>query len=217
MDLDALHRKWKIEGQARRQERLELKNQDYEKLGELSEEEKKLTVGEIKGIIRQRKYQQWVEKMKRQNVPLKKCDVCQELTTDAHKCMGTRWQVVQHKGVAPIKKEIIITQGKGGDIRVKQQQLIDQDRLNAEYEEIAALKKRLDERSEQISKAIETSIRKDQGEPLEETADVGEAPPASLKPQEPDAIMHDPTSVANAISVPKTYKIMNGALSPQCS
>ena len=55
MTMDELHRKWKIEGQKAREERVALNPFDFKELGELTEEQKLLPKYEIRKIIRNKK------------------------------------------------------------------------------------------------------------------------------------------------------------------
>ena len=150
MDLAALHRKWKLEAQQRQQEKLILSEFDFQPLGTLTKEESELTKREVRKIIRQRKHRQWVEAMKAKGVPLHFCDVCQELGTDSHRCLATRFTKETPTG----EKNIVLKQTSGGALKMIERRLLDTDKLNEEHKNITAEKKALQEREEWVNKML---------------------------------------------------------------
>jgi hypothetical protein len=151
LTLDELHRKWKVEAQQTRSERPKLNRFDWEGLGTLTEEQKLLPRHEIRKIIKNRKYDRWVASMKAQGIPLHQCDICQELATENHRCLATRWTTEGQRGV---RKGLVITQTGRGAIRLHEKQIIDQTALNKEYEEIAKLKREVEDRMNRIKGAL---------------------------------------------------------------
>eukprot|EP00914_Ancora_sagittata_P021317 GHVO01041989.1.p1 GENE.GHVO01041989.1~~GHVO01041989.1.p1 ORF type:complete len:211 (-),score=47.53 GHVO01041989.1:5-637(-) len=116
MSLSDLSRLWKLEGQARRQEREQLRSTDFENLGEWTPEQKELTKGDIRKLIRERKYQVWVDRMRAKGVPLTQCSTCQELAGRNHTCMAMKWKLQRAGGIK--EKALFMTQDGKGDIKL---------------------------------------------------------------------------------------------------
>jgi hypothetical protein len=140
-------------------QQLEKNNQRSYDLGWMTEQQKEYPRAEIRRIISERKHDNWIQAMKRRNVPLRFCDVCQQLVTDPHQCMRTKWAIdtPRGKGSAAVKKEVIVTES-GQGVHVRQQQRVDAEQLEREYTKIRALKKQVDEKSVKIREALGKSI-----------------------------------------------------------
>jgi hypothetical protein len=154
MDLSELHRKWKLEGQQRRQERAKLSPFDFEPLGKLNEEQKNWTRGQIRRLLSDKKYETWIRSMKEQNIPLKECEVCHELSTDTHQCIATRWF---KDGAQGTRKAVVITQTAPGNISLREKEIIDAESLKKEYEGIGNILKQVEERHQKIQSLLQPS------------------------------------------------------------
>jgi hypothetical protein len=148
MTMDALHRAWKVERQRQNNEREALSRHDFEELGELTTEQKELPRAAVRKIIRQRKNEVWANAMKARGVPVFQCDVCYELTTGNHRCLATKWTTDNSKNSA-ISKGIVMTQGPGG-IRLQTKAIIDQEKLNKEYEQLKTLREELEAKAKLV-------------------------------------------------------------------
>lgn len=146
MDLGALHRKWKLEDQQKKQTKLELNPFDFDSLGSLTAEEQNMSKRDVKSIIRERKNKKWIENMKARGVPLHFCEICQELGTDKHRCLVTRFG----SGNADGRKSLVIKQTSSGAIKMSEKQLLDQNKLNEEFKKISEMKKQIDEKTKWI-------------------------------------------------------------------
>jgi len=142
LSMDGLHRQWKLERQRRNNEREVLARHDFEDLGELTEEQRELPRAVIRRIIRQRKNEVWANAMRAKGIPVSQCDVCLELTTGNHRCVATKWTTDQTRNAA-ISKGLVMTQGPGG-IRLHAKAIIDQEKLNKEYEQLRILREELE-------------------------------------------------------------------------
>lgn len=152
MDLGELHCKWKLAAQQKRNDKMKLTQFDSEKLGKLTDEQKLMTKPEIRRIIRELKYKNWVEQMQRRNIPMKYCDVCRQLGTDRHVCLPTRFTTRTNSGA---KKNLVIRQNEAGALKMSQVELLDQEKLNKEFEQISAMKKEIDEKAAWIAKVLQ--------------------------------------------------------------
>lgn len=148
MSMDALHRAWKIERQRQNNEREELSRHDFAELGDLTAEQKELPRAAIRRIIRQRKNEVWATAMKARGIPVFQCDVCYELTTGNHRCIATKWTTDNSKNSA-ISKGIVMTQGPSG-IRLQTKAIIDQEKLNKEYEQLRILREDLEAKAKLV-------------------------------------------------------------------
>ena len=153
MDLSELARKWKIEDQKKRLEKVELKDSDFEPLGQLTEQEKLLNRGAIRRIIRDRKDEQWVKRMKAMNVEVTICPGCNRPATSRHICFATKLGNTSTKGIS---RGLVVSQD-GKSIQIKQKTILDQDKLDEEFQEIMALKKEVDERTTRIRQALQAT------------------------------------------------------------
>eukprot|EP00914_Ancora_sagittata_P021319 GHVO01041992.1.p2 GENE.GHVO01041992.1~~GHVO01041992.1.p2 ORF type:complete len:182 (-),score=30.42 GHVO01041992.1:336-881(-) len=153
MSLSDLSRLWKLEGQARRQEREQLRSTDFENLGEWTPEQKELTKGDIRKLIRERKYQVWVDRMRAKGVPLTQCSTCQELAGRNHTCMAMKWKLQRAGGIK--EKALFMTQDGKGDIKLGPKTRINQEKLDKEYEQVLRVKREVDERAERVRLAVE--------------------------------------------------------------
>ena len=151
MSLAELHRKWKVEAQRQREERASLSRFDFEDLGTITEEEKLLPKSQIKKIIRDRKTEKWAQDMKAKGIPLHQCEVCQQLAGPNHHCLATKWMT---EGPHGLRKKLVLTQSKAGGVRLAEKRVVDQDKLNREYEAICKLKQDLELQNQRIKAAI---------------------------------------------------------------
>jgi hypothetical protein len=142
LSMDALHRLWKVERQRQNNEKEALSRHDFEELGQLTADQKELPRAAIRRLIRQRKNEVWANAMKARGIPVFQCDVCYELTTGNHRCMATKWTTDNSKNSA-ISKGIVMTQGPGG-IRLQTKAIIDQEKLNREFEYLQSLRNELE-------------------------------------------------------------------------
>jgi len=196
LDLAGLHRKWKAELQQQRQERPQMGRFDYEDLGVLTEEQKLLTKNEIRQLIRNRKYEHWIEAMKAKGIPLHQCEVCHELCTEKHRCLGTKWRSEGPRGAA---KNIIITQTASG-LQIRDKAIVDSDRLNKEYAEIAEEKRKLDERQKRIDEALRSQDQDQIMAPPPSTLSSALAPLPSASSSSSSSPSASPSSPSSASS-----------------
>ena len=135
-----------------KEQRIEQSKQD---LGMLSKEEQALPISELKNLIKQRRYEAWVKDITEQGIPLHRCTVCGELATQRHRCMSTSWSTIGKSGALPIKKELIMTQSGGGDVRLRQIRQIDPDELEKRHAAIMAEKKKIEIENERLNRLLE--------------------------------------------------------------
>lgn len=93
--LDQLYRKWRLDRQSRPAEEKELRATDFEELGELTDDIKKMRRAEIKRLMADLKTQLWANKMHARGIQILRCSVCNKLHTGQHQCMPTRWTLPQ--------------------------------------------------------------------------------------------------------------------------
>lgn len=152
MDLGALYCKWKLEAQRRRQEKMELAQFDTDPLEKLTPEQRDLPKPEVRKIIKDLKHKRWIATMKERGVPLHFSDTCQELGTDRHVCMRTRFGSRTTNGT---NRNVVIKQTNSG-LKMTEVQLLDQEKLNKEFEEISSMKKKLEEKAAWVREALQT-------------------------------------------------------------
>lgn len=152
MDMDSLDKKWKEEERALREQKGEKSKQEQILLGSLSKEEKELSVTEIRKLIRQKKYENWVRKMTALGVELDVCKVCNEFAGKAHRCLPTNWVVATKKGEAgiPVKTEIIVTNSGSGGIKLRGIKNVDEKKLQKQYEAVVEQKRKMEEEEQRI-------------------------------------------------------------------
>lgn len=149
MTMDELHRKFKVENQRRFSEAADLRATDFEPLGDLTAEQKQLPRFVVKRLIRQRKHQLWVEEMQARGVPLHRCDVCHELTTDSHRCVATRWLTQGNRNSA-IAKGVVVSTGPSG-IRVHTAPIVNPPQLRKEFQKLQAWSAKMDDLDRQTA------------------------------------------------------------------
>ena len=150
-----LDRRFREKERLEKEARIEQSKQD---LGTLSLREQALPISEIKGLIKQRRYEAWVKDMTDQGVPLHRCTVCGELATQKHRCMSTSWSTMGKSGALPIKKELIMTQSGGGDVRLRQIRQIDPEELEKRHAAIVAEKKKIEIENERLTRLLEAKV-----------------------------------------------------------
>ena len=92
LSMDALVRRWKLEGQRLWSEREELKLADFEALGNLTSDQLLLPRRDIKRIIYNRKNEVWAGHMRTAGKQIHECDICHRLHIgEGHACIATKW------------------------------------------------------------------------------------------------------------------------------
>jgi hypothetical protein len=152
LSLGELDKKWKNEQRNKLYERSARLDPSYFDLGELSTEEKELPVSEIKKIIRDRRQERWVQKMKDQGIPLHFCEVCQQLGTHQHRCMATKFRTGNTKH--PFQKGIVLSQRSGGNVVLRETKTVDPERLQQEYDKIVAIREKIETEVERTQKLL---------------------------------------------------------------
>ena len=150
-----LDRRFRERERLEKEGRMERSKQD---LGVLSMEERALPISELKNLIKRRRYDAWVKDMTEQGIPLHRCTVCGELATQRHRCMSTSWSTIGKSGALPIKKELIMTQSGGGDVRLRQIRQVDPDELEKRHAAIVAEKKKMEIENERLNRLLDAKI-----------------------------------------------------------
>jgi hypothetical protein len=176
LPLVELERRWKEE-----ERREKADKRLVEDLGTLNDEEKNLSKGEIKALLRQRKYEAWVRRMRAQGIPLRWCDTCQELATSRHLCMQTPWMLQGRRGALPVKDGLILSQKGTGDVKLQKRMLIDTEQVDKQFEALADQKRQMASRHARIEKLLKHTT--ESNEPQEEVSVVVDATMDQTAPQ----------------------------------
>jgi hypothetical protein len=195
MDLGELHRKWKLEAQQRRQEKMQLNPFDFDALGKLVGEERNFTKSQVRKLIHDRKHEKWIASMKAQGVPLHICETCQELATPNHRCIATRWKT---EGPYGRSRGLFVTQDNGGNVRFTEKQVTDPEKVEKEWMELNKMREELAQRTTKLHAAMQSSTQ-NESSPTDVPMD-GSATPTATAPTTP------PTSNMSASSPPKPRK-----------
>lgn len=146
MTMDELHRYWKVERQRRRNEREDLRVYDFQPLGQLTEEQKKLPRRDVERLIARRREEVWADTMRARGIEVLKCDTCYRLHTGDHSCIATRWRTDAQRHSA-VPRGVVVT-GTPQGVRVTTAPIIEEERLQKQLrtiqgmlEEIATKKK----------------------------------------------------------------------------
>lgn len=139
MTLDQLDHKWRNEDFMRRQQA------SIDSLGVLSEEDRELSVAQIKRKIRNKKQQLFFERKRAEGVEVNQCVNCEEwYIGNSHHCTNTGWKLVGQNKDIPVTDQFIITQRGTGDVRVRRRSGADPERVTKAYEALKEVKDKME-------------------------------------------------------------------------
>jgi hypothetical protein len=135
--LAVLDRQWRMKAG------LKIRAIDFIEIGNLTEEQLKLPRHLIRQLIRTRRTENFVERMREEGRETIRCGKCQRLypADTTHNCfVAGGWSSnILREGV-PATKEMVITQTGRGGIQIKQQIGLDAKRLNENYKKLSEYK-----------------------------------------------------------------------------
>lgn len=178
MTLDALHRKFKLEDQQRRNEREELRRHDYEELGDLTEAEKELPKHEIRKIISRRREQCWRQRMIDSGRKLHQCQVCRKYILDdaQHTCFDTGTRLEDKGKSRPYQHRQLVVQKTGGNaVSLKPVTIVDPQAVETEFQRLEQLRQEYQDGL----KALQTNLAVTTESTTSETATPGPPPSGS--------------------------------------
>ena len=113
---------------------------DFEPLGNLTEDQKLLPRVDVKRIIYNQWNVVWAKSMRDQGIQIHECSVCHRLHKEGeqHQCFATRWTTANPNRNAP-PRNVIVTQSPQG-LQLRTAVIMDENKLQQEYERIKALK-----------------------------------------------------------------------------
>ena len=132
MSFDELDNQWRQEDFERRQ-----KN-SINDLGYPTEDELKLSVPELRRLIREKKTQKFFERKVAEGETVNQCEVCTERylgNAKNHRCVSTGWKLVDHD--SPKAEQFIVTQRGSGDVRVRKMVDTDPELAKARIEKLS--------------------------------------------------------------------------------
>src|SRR6185437_17038745 len=89
------------------------------------------------------------------------CPTCQELSDENHRCMATVWAAEFNKKGIPITKQLVITQQGQGDVRLKEQRIVNREALDANFEAILAERKKVADGDAQTQRLLALKASKE--------------------------------------------------------
>jgi hypothetical protein len=155
MNMDQLFRKWKLERQRERQEREELRKSDFDKLGDLDDEQRLLPRRAINALINARKNEVWAKGLAARGIKVLTCEVCSRLYTEdrEHRCLQTRWRT--DSNISGVSRNIILTQSPSG-VRMRTASIVDEAKVFAEYERLKAMKEAIEAKEKLVRPNVPT-------------------------------------------------------------
>jgi hypothetical protein len=135
--LASLDRQWRLKAGWK------LKPTDYIEIGQLVEEQLELPRNLVLRIIRNRRADDFTERMKVEGREVVRCDKCRRLypVDSVHNCfVAAGWSKPAKRDGVPATREMVITQTGRGGIQIRQQVGVDADKLNDNYKRMAEYK-----------------------------------------------------------------------------
>lgn len=188
--------KWKIEGQAARDEKVSVSPFDYDHFEDIEPERKRqMTRGQVKDFIRKAKDVQWIANMVKKGIPLKECQVCHRMAKEDHQCWPTRYTVPGPHG----SQRQVIFSSSGSGIALKEQPYVDTEKVAREYHKLEADRRISAERAETYQDLLH---RKEQEEAIRQM----ETPSTSSRTGTQQELTRNGPTQSTGLLQPKRYE-----------